>query len=112
MLMVLMLMRRLRPTKRYHLWLRRAALKMLTRPQKCLIIKKRRPTMTRYAEMMKIYLKDKDPKKYKDLRLSGELLKFCEQKATAARAMEESLIKSGMMDFEAEEIARSEMFSL
>lgn len=68
--------------------------------------------MNLQATMLKEYLKDQHPKKFKEMKATGELEAFCEARADAALKQKDVLMSHGLMDHEADEIIRSEMFSL
>ncbi len=60
--------------------------------------------LNRFAQMVKDYLRDRDPEKYRQLRKENYLNQFCLERAEQAYEEKESLIQAGMRDYEANEI--------
>ena len=62
--------------------------------------------MDRLAQLRRDYLEDKEPKKFKELKESGELKNHCEEIGNQAQEAKVGWMKAGLRDYEAEEIAR------
>lgn len=67
--------------------------------------------MHRYAHQVKNALPELDPKLHKELKQSGDLDSHCQAKAEQAQRMKDEAMKSGFRDYEAEEIARAELYN-
>jgi hypothetical protein len=55
-------------------------------------------------QMLKDYLRDKHPKKYKEMRKSGDLGPYIRSRVNQAEEQQRSLEASGMRDYEAREV--------
>lgn len=67
--------------------------------------------MRRYADQLKRYLLDYKPKMTKELNQKpGGRDRWCEKRGAEAEEQKSRLVESGMLDFEAEEVIRSQLF--
>ena len=57
--------------------------------------------MNHYEEMLKMYLQEKKPKAYRELKRNGELKTYLKKKVDAALEQKQTMLNSGMMENEA-----------
>ncbi|MDX9785843.1 MAG: TnpV protein [Desulfobacterales bacterium] len=65
--------------------------------------------MDRFAELRKEYLKNRDKKFYKELKVAKDLERHCLERSRQAQERKNQLMESGLRDYEADEIVRAEI---
>jgi len=68
--------------------------------------------LDRFAQMVKDYMREKYPEKYRQLRKEKYLDRFCLDRAAQAYKEKESLMAAGMRDYEANEIVIKDMLTI
>ena len=68
--------------------------------------------MDRFAQMVKDYLRENYPEKYRQLRKENYLDQYCLDRAEQAYEEKESLMAAGMRDYEANEIVIKDMLTI
>ena len=68
--------------------------------------------MDKFAQMVKDYMRDKYPARYRQLIKDKYLNQFCQSRANQAYKEKAALIRFGMMDFEADEIVIKDMLTI
>jgi len=63
----------------------------------------------RFAELRRVYLRERRPQLYRELRAAGRLESYCRECAEEARRQVDSLLAAGWNILEAEEWARRDL---
>ena len=69
-------------------------------------------SLNKFAQMLKDYLKDREPKKYRQMIKEKYLTQYCLERAEDAYQEKESLVAAGMRDDEANEIVIKDLLTI